>query len=157
MTARLKPGQTRILASGTHNGVAWEDYERAVPGTIGVTRGYRLVYEGRELTTTPRGRDVLEAAEEFRAHIDGIPQRIAEAEARQAASIRAYHREELARERARQEASPLSYSSVTLAYQSAHGRQAPKSVLSRWAHGGVSPAERASDWYQSYLKAHPRG
>ena len=150
MMKNLKPGETRILACGrTADGVEWQDYERAVPHTIGITHGYRLVYEGRELTTAPRGRDILDVAAEFKAHVDGIPARIAANEAAQQEAIAETIRIEFEREREHKRLNILDYTQVCDAWQAAHGRRPAKSLIIRWAHSGVTQAEHDSDWYQA--------
>lgn len=53
------------------------------------------------------------------------------------------------RDQAPDERHLLSYSEVIDAWQRANGRPAPMSLLQRWAHNGVSDAERNSHWYQA--------
>lgn len=156
MMKNLKPGETRILACGrTADGVEWQDYERAVPHTIGITRGFRLVYEGRELTTAPRGRDILDVAAEFKAHIDGLPARIAANEAAQQAAIAETIRIQFERERERKRLNILDYTQVCDAWAAAHGdKQPPKSLIIRWAHSGVTQAEHDSAWYKAGIAKH---
>ena len=45
----------------------------------------------------------------------------------------------------------LHYSEIAAAYKAAHGREAPKSTLIRWAHSGPNAQDRASDWYKAGL------
>lgn len=145
----LKPGEERILARGEHEGVRWEHYERQVPRTIGLTRGYRLSYARYTKDMMPGGITPEQACEAFREHVDGIPGRIAAAEAAQHEAILQLAHQEFERDRYRTSINPLGYTGAMDAWERVHGRKLPAELLRRWAHSGVSEAEFRSDWYQA--------
>jgi hypothetical protein len=147
----LKPGEERILGAGMHQGVRWDHYERQVPHTIGLTRGYRLSYGRYTKDMTPAGQTVEQACEAFREHVDGIPGRIAAAEAAQQESLAQLAHEEFERDRYRASINPLGYTGAVAAYEAAHGGKCPAALYRRWSHEGVSEAEFNSAWYQTSL------
>src|SRR5260370_516525 len=95
----------------------------------------------------------VQAAVGWREHVDGIPARQAVADQAQQERIADSVRIMLGRERERAQLNPLDYTQVADAWKAAHGRQPPKSLLSHWAHDGVTQSEHDSDWHQNGLKA----
>jgi hypothetical protein len=144
---QLKTGEERILATAVTAGVFWEHVERAVPHTIGLTRSYRLRYNGYERTMLPKGTPE-EAAAEYRVYVDGIPGRVEANEAAQQEKILQVAHAEFERDRYRNSINPLGFHGACDAYTAAHGRPVPRAVYRRWAHSGVSEAEFRSGWYQ---------
>jgi hypothetical protein len=102
----------------------------------------------------PGGKSVREAADTFRAGIDAqqVSRRAADGARRAALDDTA--RAMLTRDHAPREGKPLSYSELVHAWQQANGNQPPMSTLRRWAHSGVSEAERGSQWYQTGMGGH---
>jgi hypothetical protein len=145
----LKPGEERILARGEHEGVRWEHYERQVPRTIGLTRGYRLSYARYTKDMLPGALTPEQACEAFREYVDGIPGRIAAAEAAQHEALVQLAHQEFERDRYRNSINPLGFHGACDAYHRAFGHQPPLRDYRRWAHQGVSEAEYRSDWYQA--------
>jgi hypothetical protein len=145
----LQAGEEEILASGDQDGVRWAHYRKQVRGTIGDTYGYRLEYGRHTKETMTRGLPAEQVAAEFKAHVDGIPARIAAAEAQQAADLVQLAHQEFERDRYRRSINPLGYHGAMDAWERAHGRKLPTDLLRRWAHEGVSEAEHHSTWYQA--------
>jgi hypothetical protein len=145
----LEPGQSVVMESGELDGVSWQRVLSCPRGTIGTIESFRLRYGGEQLDTLPKGRSAAAVADEFRQHVDERPERVAATEQQREAAIAESIAIDQARYRRYKALNVLDYSQVCDAWKAAHGRPAPQSLITRWAHHGVTEAENTSDWYQA--------
>jgi hypothetical protein len=152
MSDKLKSGETRIIAEGEYQGVTWKHIERQVPGTIGITQSYELMYRGQSSKRPTGGNTPEEAAVDFKQYVDEAPARREAADRAQQEAVSETARRELERGHAMKDRNPLGFSGTVQAWMDGHGGQRPlPRDYWRWAHEGVSQAEHDSDWYQAAL------